>query len=43
MADYTGRMFWSQEKLDWNLSQGWGSLVGFHLWGHTESGMTEAT
>ena len=20
MADYTGRMFWSQEKLDWNLA-----------------------
>ena len=24
-------------------SQGWGSLVGFHLWGRTESDMTEAT
>ena len=24
-------------------SQGWGSLVGFHLWDHTESDMTEAT
>ena len=24
-------------------SQGWGSLVGCHLWGHTESGTTEAT
>jgi len=24
-------------------SQGWGSLVGFHLWGYTESDMTEAT
>ena len=24
-------------------SQGWGSLVGYHLWGHTESDMTEAT
>ena len=24
-------------------SQGWGSLVGFHLWGHTESDRTEAT
>ena len=24
-------------------SQGWGSLVGFHWWGHTESDMTEAT
>ena len=24
-------------------SQGWGCLVGFHLWGHTESDMTEAT
>jgi len=22
---------------------GWGSLVGCHLWGHTESDMTEAT
>ena len=24
-------------------SQGWGSLVGCHLWGHTESDMTKAT
>ena len=24
-------------------SHGWGSLVGCHLWGHTESDMTEAT
>ena len=24
-------------------SQGWGSLVGFHLWGHTESDMTKVT
>ena len=24
-------------------SQGWGSLVGCHLWGHTESDMTEST
>ena len=24
-------------------SQGWGSLVGFRLWGPTESDMTEAT
>ena len=24
-------------------SQGWGSLVGCHLWGRTESNMTEAT
>ena len=24
-------------------SQGWGSLVGCHLWGHTESDTTEAT
>ena len=24
-------------------SQGWGSLVGFRLWGHTESDTTEAT
>ena len=24
-------------------SQGWGSLVGCHLWGHTELDMTEAT
>ena len=23
-------------------SQGWGSLMGCHLWGHTESDMTEA-
>ena len=23
--------------------QGWGSLVGCHLWGHRESNMTEAT
>ena len=24
-------------------SQGWGTLVGCHLWGHTESDITEAT
>ena len=24
-------------------SQGWGSLVGCRLWGHTESDMTELT
>ena len=24
-------------------SQGWGSLVGCHFWGHTESDMTEMT
>ena len=24
-------------------SQGWGSLVGCYLWGHTESDMTEVT
>ena len=24
-------------------SQGWGSLVGYHLWGHTESDTTEVT
>ena len=24
-------------------SQGWGSLVGCHLWGRTESDMTEVT
>ena len=24
-------------------SQGWGSLVGCRLWGHTESDMTEVT
>ena len=24
-------------------SQGWGSLVGCHLWGHTESDVTEVT
>ena len=24
-------------------SQGWQSLVGCHLWGHTESDMTEVT
>ena len=24
-------------------SQGWGSLVGCHLWGHTESDTSEAT
>ena len=24
-------------------SQGWGSLVGWHLWGHTESDTTEVT
>ena len=26
----------------WRI-QGWGSLVGCHLWGRTESDMTEAT
>ena len=25
------------------VSQGWGSLVGCRLWGHTESDTTEAT
>ena len=25
------------------LSQGWGSLVGCRLWGHTESDTTEVT
>ena len=29
--------------LAWRKSQGWGSLVGCRLWGHTESDMTEAT
>ena len=29
--------------LVWRESQGWGSLVGCHLWGRTESDMTEAT
>ena len=24
-------------------SQGWGSLVGYHLWGHTELDTTEVT
>ena len=24
-------------------TQGWGSLVGWHLWGHTESDTTEGT
>jgi len=24
-------------------SQGWGSLVGSHLWGHTESDTTKVT
>ena len=24
-------------------SQGWGSQMGYRLWGHTESDMTEAT
>ena len=24
-------------------SQGWGSLVGYHLWGHTESDTTDLT
>ena len=28
--------------LAWRIS-GWGSLVGCHLWGHTESDTTEAT
>ena len=25
------------------IAQGWGSLVGCHLWGHTESDTTEVT
>ena len=25
------------------MAQGWGSLVGCHLWGRTESDTTEAT
>ena len=28
--------------LAWKI-HGWRSLVGFHLWGHTESDTTEAT
>ena len=28
--------------LSWRIP-GWGSLVGCHLWGHTESDMTEVT
>ena len=33
----------SGEFFQLDLGQGWGSLVGCHLWGRTESGMTEAT
>ena len=38
------RAFWAllNETPD-GESQGWGSLVGFHLWGRTESDTTEAT
>ena len=28
--------------LDWRI-QGWGSLVGCRLWGHTQLDVTEAT
>ena len=29
--------------LAWRIPQGWGSLVGCHLWGRTELDTTEAT
>ena len=29
--------------LAWRISGMWGSLVGCHLWGRTESDMTEVT
>ena len=35
MAAHTSALAWE--------TQGRGSLVGFHLWGRTESDMTEAT
>ena len=37
---------WMKHKLESRLpgeSQGQGSLMGCHLWGHTESDMTEGT
>ena len=35
MATHSNALAWR--------SQGWGSLVGCHLWGHTESDTTEVT
>ena len=38
------RKKWQPTPVFWpGESQGWGSLVGCHLWGRTESDMTEAT
>ena len=46
------RCSWENEKLGLEMkvgvflpgeSQGWGSLVGCRLWGHTESDTTEVT
>ena len=41
-------MHWRRKRLPTPVflpgeSQGWQSLVGFHLWGRTESDMTEVT
>ena len=38
------RKKWQPTPVFWpGESQGWGSLVGCHLWGRTESDMTEVT
>ena len=43
-AEYTWRRKWQPTPvLLSGESQGWGSLVGFHLWDRTESDMTEVT
>ena len=47
LSDFTfthGRRKWQPTPMFLpGESQGWGSLVGCRLWGHTESDMTEAT
>ena len=49
---FAGREFISEACVSFGIStpvflpgdsQGWGSLVGCHLWGHTELDMTEET
>ena len=43
-AEYTWRRKWQPTPvLLSGESQGWGSLVGFHLWDRTESDMTDMT
>ena len=47
LSDFHFTLMWSRLKLEWTHqhgeSQGWGSLVGCCLWGHTESDTTEVT